>query len=165
MEKQEELKYQVFKLIEEVITVSEFEEWLYVQDHLVENLEDELNLTLFSIDYRKSGLKHDFPNEMFKFYDREEFILWKVKLNLIELIEGVQPFRRDQILQFFMDLGDDGYEIFDTIGSNLYYYDDYIPNDYNSREFAEIIKKDAQDLLAMITSKEPLNPIFKLTDL
>lgn len=165
MEIQKELKYKVFKLIDAIITVQEFEEWLYIQDTLVNDLDNELHLTLFSFDYHHRIFEYDFRKRMFEFYDYDEFILWKVKLNLESIINKDDTVVRDCILLDFEDLAIDKFDVLSVFNIHLYHFEYDLLTEYSEDQLDEIIVNKAQKLLSRIILGEFKDSDFKLSDL
>src|SRR5258706_2578242 len=104
MEKGITLKEKVFQTIEEQIPLKEFEQWLYQQSDLLEKMSNDLILELFEFNYNQKGAHYEFKKSFVKYFDENEFMLWKIKANLRDLIAGKET--KDRILhEFYYDLG------------------------------------------------------------
>jgi len=144
------LKEKIFMTIEEQIPLKEFEQWLYSQAELLETLNDDLILALFTFNYTQKGAHYEFKSCFIKYFNEEEFMFWKIKANLRDLIAGSET--RDRILrEFYYDLGYDMYEFEDA--------------EYMGQSLTDIhtnLKSDAQELLDEIELKEKTTTDFKI---
>lgn len=154
METKKTLKLQMFKAIDGKISLSEFESWLYEQECLVDNLDDELNLALFSFDYKATGAYYAFHENFKVYYSKSEFEEWKIKSNLISLVSGVREAYRDQILQDFMDLGCDGYEALQDLGYHLNRIQDFEYYGDSVAEVEDSMREEALGLFERICYEE-----------
>lgn len=147
--------------IEEEIPLKEFEQWLYSQGDLLDNLNDELALAVFSFNYNQKGAHYEFNKIFVPHFDENEFMLWKIKANLRALIMGKET--RDRILHdFYYDLGYDDYPFLQGIG---YYMFDFEEPEYSGRSLSDLsseLKSDAQELLNEIELQEKMNPDFQI---
>jgi hypothetical protein len=155
-----ELTEKIFLTIEEQIPLTEFEQWLYSQKDLLENLHEDLILTSFTFNYNQKDALYEFKNTFTQYFDEDVFMLWKVKINLVALINNHPT--RDRILYDFRWLGDRDYPFLSRIG---YYGYEFEEIEYISRSEAELLeelKMDAQELLDEITEQEKTTPDFTL---
>ncbi len=146
--------------IEEQISLKEFEQWLYSQKELVEKMEDDLVLAAFTFNYNQKDAQYNFKSTFRGCFDEEVFMLWKVKMNLVALINNHPT--RDRILYDFRQLGYDDYPFLSSIG---YYEYEFEEIEYISRSETEILerlKAESQELLDEITKQERSTPGFTL---
>src|SRR5687767_1943229 len=99
----QELKENILKTIEEQMSVKEFEYWLYRHEELSNYMDINIVLEAFSFNYNQKGARYAFKSSFLEYFDREEFLRWKVKLNLQDLIAGNPT--RDRILNEFYWMG------------------------------------------------------------
>lgn len=156
---QQELKLMIFKTIEDHLTLKEFESWLYAQEELSLQMSDDLILELFSFNYNQSDAMYAFGSAFLPYLDQEEFMLWKVKTNLQDLIDGKDT--RDRILNQFRWMDD--FPFLQHIGYFMYALEDaeYFKNDV--REVIERMRTQAKDVLQEILTEESKNPEFKIS--
>lgn len=103
----DELKLNIFKAIEDQMSLKDFESWLYVNEALSNKLNEDVVLEAYSFNYNQEDAKHIFKSTMIQHFDMDEFVLWKVKSNLLDLIEGKNDAVR--ILNDLLYIGHDGY--------------------------------------------------------
>ncbi len=166
METQRELKYSMFKVFEEELSIKDFEFWLYEQDQLSDDLTNELNLALYSFNYKQPNSCFEFKREFVTYFDEEEFFLWKAKSNLATIISGTSLNQKKRILQDFIDFGYECYEDYEGLerfGFNLYYYEDVgEPWSKCEEELDVDLKKEATELLLKICIQEVKVVYFSL---
>lgn len=147
--------------MEEQLPLKDFEQWLYAQNELLDSVNDDFILELFTFSYSQKAAHYAFRNSFLQYFDKEEFMLWKVKANLRDLMEGKET--RDRILNDFYKLG---YDEFSFLQNLSYYMFELEDVGYGGRSEAEIMKKlkeDAQSLLTDIESEETKNLDFKIS--
>ena len=147
--------------IEEQIALKEFEQWLYSQSDLLEGINNDLILDLFTFNYNQKGAHYEFKKSFVKHFEENEFMLWKIKTNLRDLISGKET--RDRILHdFYYDLGYGDYPFLQRIGCYMHELDEL---HYSTRSFADVLnelKSDALELLNEIERQEKLTPDFRI---
>jgi len=157
-----EFKDNVFKVLEGYLPLDEFEKWLYKSDDLLNLMSRDVVLEAFTFNYKQVDAKYRFKKAVFPYFDEDEFMLWKVKSNLRDLIANRD--NRDRILYDFYYLGYDGYDFLQSIGYYMYQIEDieYYGNDLEAtlRE----LKRDAENLLSKIEKQESEKPGFRLVD-
>ena len=156
----ETLKQKVFMAIEEQLPLKEFEAWLYKQHDLSEMMGIDLILSLFSFNYNQRGAQYEFKGTFLKYFDRQEFILWKVKANLLDLIEGKET--RDRILHEFYSLSYE-YPFLQSIGYYMYSLED-IGYYRNISAALKELNEDAAQLLQNIKEQENNIPGFRISE-
>ncbi len=83
--------------------LKDFEVWLYSQTALADQLDKPMLLDLFAFNYNQPGAFYVFRNTFLPYLDQDDFLNWKVKINLRDLIENCPT--RDRILSDFERLG------------------------------------------------------------
>ncbi|HEY8935124.1 MAG TPA: hypothetical protein VIM65_07885 [Cyclobacteriaceae bacterium] len=157
-----DLKENVFKVLEDYMSLEEFERWLYGSEALFSLISEDVVLEVYAFNYKQRDVKHQFKEVVFKYFDDEEFLLWKVKSNLCDLIANRN--NRDSILYDFYCLGYDDYCFLHSIGCYLYQIEDI---EYYGNNLATVLvelKGDCEDLLSEIEKQELESPGFKLKD-
>ena len=147
-------------VMEDQLALKGFECWLYSQEELSLQMGDDVVLELFSFNYNQNGAKYAFKDTFLKYFEKEEFMLWKVKTNLQDLIDGRES--RDRIISEFYDLGYDALPFLQEIGYYMYQLED---SEYTARKEAQImieLKKDARALLQEIEIAEMQNRGFNI---
>lgn len=157
---QETLKMIVFRTIEEYFSLSDFETWLYKQDDLSNQMNDDFILALFEFNYKQKGAVHEFKKTMLIFLDNEEFMLWKIKTNLQDLIEGRDS--TDRILREFLQLGYRELPYLYSLGYYTYQLEDASYLNINRENVVNSLKNEATHLLQEIIEAENSNPNFKI---
>ena len=161
MEKGITLKEKVFQTIEEQIPLKEFEQWLYQQSDLLEKMSNDLILELFEFNYNQKGAHYEFKKSFVKYFDENEFMLWKIKANLRDLIAGKET--KDRILhEFYYDLGYGEYPFVQRIGYYLFEFEEL---EYSTRTLPDLLsdlKSDAEELLNEIELQEKLISDFRI---
>lgn len=157
-----ELKLNVFQTIEEQMSLKGFENWLYENVILSDQLHEDVVLEAYTFNYNQKDAKHIFKSTMIKYFDMDEFVLWKVKSNLLDLIEGKNDALR--ILNDFQHIGYDGYEFLIPIGYYLHRIEDYKYYTTNVDDLYKELKEDCTLLLNQIVGQELNKPDFKLSD-
>ncbi|HEY9006349.1 MAG TPA: hypothetical protein VIM75_09455 [Ohtaekwangia sp.] len=79
----QDLKENVFKVIEHYMPLEEFESWLYSSDGLINLMNEDVVLEVFAFNYRQSDAGYQFRKAIFKFFKEDEFLLWKVKAFIV----------------------------------------------------------------------------------
>src|SRR5689334_22974662 len=122
--------------IEEQIPLKEFEQWLYTQPDFLNAInDDDLILAIFSFNYNQKGAQHEFKHTLLHYFDEEEFMLWKIKANLNDLIAGKEI--RDRILnEFYYELGYGDYPFLQRIGYYMFELEDA---QYAGRSAADVL--------------------------
>lgn len=146
--------------IEEQLSLSEFESWLYKQEDLSNQMSDDLILAIFSFNYNQRAARHEFKNFL-QYFDEEEFLLWKVKANLQDLIDGKET--RDRILREFYEMGYDQLPFLHSLGYYMYEFEDADYLGIGKQSLIDNLKKEANDLLAEIQVEESKNAEFKIS--
>ncbi|MFD2522891.1 hypothetical protein [Emticicia soli] len=110
----QEIKERFFKTINGDISIEEFEQWLYTDNDLENHLNSNDYLDLISLNFKKSGAKHELWKLLKKHIDLSEFETYKI----LELLREAQkktdslPF----ILMEFYDLYCRGYNFLQDLG-------------------------------------------------
>ena len=149
-------------VIEEQLPLKEFETWLYDQHDLSEMMSNDLILSLYSFNYNQQDAQYEFKSTFLKYFDRQEFMLWKVKANLSDLIEGKG--KRDRILYEFNRLGYEECPFLRNIGYYMYYLEDIKYYGNGTDAALEDLKQDASLLLKNIKEQENNIPGFKISE-
>ncbi|MBI3221223.1 MAG: hypothetical protein HYZ44_17065 [Bacteroidetes bacterium] len=162
MDRQEEVKINVFSVIEEQWPLEAFEAWLYDQNDLADQMNDSLILELFAFNYRQEGAHYVFRDVMLRYSNRKEFLLWKVKANLQDLIDGKGS--RDRILQDFLTLSYNDIPILTKLGYYAYHFEDLEFAGQLKDSMIQEIKAEATALLSVINAQHAKNPHFDICD-
>lgn len=157
-----DFKENAFKVLEGYMTLEEFEQWLYKSDVLADLMSLDVVVEAFIFNYKQDDAKYRFKKAIFPYFDEDEFLLWKVKSNLRDLIANSQ--NRDRILYDFYYLGYDGYCFLQPIGYYMYQIEDIEYYGNNLQAVLEELKRDALNLLSEIEKQESEKPGFKLVD-
>ncbi|WP_333818740.1 hypothetical protein [Ohtaekwangia sp.] len=158
----QDLKENVFKVIEHYMPLEEFELWLYSSDELINLMNEDVVLEVFAFNYRQSDAGYQFRKAIFKFFKEDEFLLWKVKANLRDLITNNN--NRDRILYDFYYLGYDGYYFLTSIGYYMYHIEDV---EYSGNDLKAVLgelRHNCEKLLSEIEKQELDKPGFRLED-
>src|SRR5687768_9957675 len=107
MEIPQYLKENVFRVLEDQMPLEDFERWIYESEELQNLMTEDVVLEAYTFNYKQRDAKYQFKKAIFKYFDEDEFLLWKVKSNLRDLIADRND--RDRILYDFYYLGYDGY--------------------------------------------------------
>ncbi len=162
MDRLEELKIKVFGVIEEQWPLAAFETWLYAQEDLADQMNDSLILELFAFNYRQEGALFVFRDVMLRHYNRNEFLLWKVKANLQDLIDGKDS--RDRILHDFLRLSYNDIPILNKLGYYAYYFEDLEYTGRSENGIIQEMKAEATALLRVINTQQAKNLHFDICD-
>jgi hypothetical protein len=156
------LKENVFKALEDQMPLEDFERWIYDSEELQNLMAEDVVLESYTFNYKQRDAKYQFQKAIFKYFDEDEFLLWKVKSNLRDLIADRN--NRDRILYDFYYLSHDGYTFLQAIGYYMYQIEDieYYGNNLEA-VFIEL-RRDSEDLLREIEKQELENPGFTLRD-
>ncbi len=158
---EELLKEKVFMTIEEQIPLKEFEQWLYGQSHLLEGSENVLTIDLFAFNYNQKGALYEFRRSFTQRFDEREFMLWKIKENLRDLI--FDRGNAERILHdFYYDLGNGDYPFVQRIGCYLFEIEDI---GYSTRTIDEVMSEVRQDAIVLLNDiefDEGANPDFDI---
>src|SRR5690349_10498067 len=131
----------IFKTIEEQMSFEQFESWLYGSEELLNGIsEDEIILEAYTFNYRRRDLRSAFKQTFIKYFDLDEFLLWKVKANLADLI--ARRNNRDRILSDLYRLSNDGYFFLQNIGYYVYQIEDF---QYYGNDLEDVLKNLARD--------------------
>lgn len=148
----EGLKNRIFRTIEKEIKLQEFEEWLYKRNDLAERMNEELILELFSFNYNQKGAIYEFKAKFLKYFDKEEYVLWKILSNLSTLSNGANE--PDRIIGDLYDLSHSGYDFLYSIGS----LEDYNYFGWTREEFLKATIEESQELLVELEEWLAQNP-------
>jgi hypothetical protein len=162
MEILQDLKEYVFKVFEDQMSLVDLEKWLYDSEDLQHLLNEDVVLEAFTFNYRQRDAKYLFKKVIFKYFDEEEFLLWKVKANLTDLIANRND--RDRILYDFYYLGYDGYTFLQPIGYYMYQIEDIEYYGNNLEAVLIELSHESKILLEEIEKQELENPGFRLKD-
>jgi hypothetical protein len=157
----QELKKMVFKTIEDHLPLKEFETWLYGQEDLLNQMGHDLILELFTFNYNQNGAKYEFKSTFLRYFEKEEFMLWKVKTNLQDLIDGKET--RNRILNDFYWIGYDEVPCIQGLGYYMYDFEDASYYRGEEQSITESLKKEAAELLQEIIEEESKNSEFKIS--
>jgi len=158
---EQQIKSMIFKTIEDHLTLNEFESWLYSQEDLLTKLSQDFILELFTFNYNQKGAKYEFKNTFLRYFDKEEFMLWKVKTNLQDLIDGRET--RDRILHDFYSIGYDEVPCIQVLEYYLYELEDADYYRMGKQSVIESLKKESAQLLQEIIAEESKNSEFKIS--
>ncbi len=161
MEIKKELKEYLFGAISETIPIDEFESWLYTQTELVEDLENELNLSLFTFDYKRSGAVYEFTKIVTPFLDEAELKLWRSKAYLSVLAIGKEDTLHAKALGYFNDWDYDKCTLLHYLGSGVFDY--WSRNNDPIDKLKSDLRKYALELLIRITIEESKMPGFEIS--
>ena len=155
-------KENTFKVLEGYIALGEFERWLYESEELLPLIRQDVVLEAFTFNYKQHDAKYEFKKAIFPHFDEDEFLLWKVKANLRDLIENRS--NRDRVLYDFYYLAYDGYYFLQPIGYYMYQIEDIEYYGNNLEVVLAELRQDAENLLAEIEKQELEKPGFRLVD-
>lgn len=158
---EQEVKNKIFMTIEDHLSLTEFESWLYSQEHLLGKLNQDCILELFTFNYNQKGARYEFKSTFLRYFDKEEFMLWKVKTNLQDLIDGRET--RDRILNDFYTMGYDEVPCIQGLGYYIYELEDAEYYRMGKQSVIESLKKEAAELLQEILVEESKNSEFKIS--
>jgi hypothetical protein len=162
MEIMQDLKENVFKVLEDQMSLQDFERWLYNSEELQNLMTEDVVLEAYTLNYKQRDAKYQFKKAIFKYFDEGEFLLWKVKANLTDLIANRNE--RDRILYDFYYLGYDGYTFLQPIGYYMYQIEDIKYSGNNLETILTELKRDCEVLLREIERQELEKPGFRLED-
>lgn len=157
-----DFKENVFKALEGYMPLSEFEKWLYKSEELLDLMTQDMVLEAFTFNYAQRDAKYRFKKAIFHYFDEDEFLLWKVKSNLRDLIANRD--NRDRILYDFYYLGYDGYACLQSIGYYMYQIEDIHYYGNNLEAVLTELRQDAENLLLDIEKQELEKVGFRLVD-
>lgn len=81
------IKDKIFKVVSRVISVQDFEQWVYTNSEITNNLEnDDFFFELVSLNYRGKHALYDLEKTCFKNYDYEEYLINMIEMNCQVLI-------------------------------------------------------------------------------
>ncbi len=158
---EQELKKMIFMTIEDHLSLKEFESWLYSQEVLLNKLNQGFILELFTFNYNQKGAKYEFKNTFLRYFEMEEFMLWKIKTNLQDLIDGRET--RDRILNDFYWIGHDEVPCIQGLEYYVYELEDTDYYGMGKQTVIESLKKEAAELLQEICVEESKNTEFKIS--
>jgi hypothetical protein len=144
------------------MSLEDFEKWIYDSEELQNLMNEDVVLETYTFNYKQPDAKYQFKKAICKYFDEDEFLLWKVKSNLRDLIADRN--NRDRILYDFHYLGYDGYTFLQSIGYYMYQIEDieYYGNDLEAVLIE--LRRDSEALLRKIEKQELVNPEFRLRD-
>ena len=155
-----QLKEYIYGVISETIPITKFEQWLYTQTELVDDLDNELNLALFSFDYKQRGAVYEFTKIVTPHIDGKDVELWRSKAYLCVLAVGNEGEIHAKVLDYFNDWEYDGCVALHYLGSDVKNYWSY----YNDP--IEVIKsdlrKEALELFVRVCFEESKVPGFDI---
>lgn len=155
----EELKIMIFQAVENQFPLGDFESWLYKQEELSEQMSENLVLELYSFNYKQKDAKHTFKAVILPYFEKEEFMRWKIKVNLQDLINGRNV--NDILSEFYWQLKDE-LPFLTNLSYSLFELDE-IDYGYRSRiQVMESIKSEATLLLDELLEDERTNPEFAI---
>jgi len=157
-----DFKLNVFKVFDSYLTIYEFEKWLYKSNALLDLMSRDVVLEAFTFNYKQDDAKYRFKKAMFPYFNEDEFLLWKVKMNLRDLTANRE--NRDRILYDFCHLGYDGYSFLKPIGYYMYRIEDIEYYGSDLQTVLTELKQDAEGLLGEIEKQESEKPGFRLVD-
>lgn len=157
---QQEFKENVFRVIEEQMSLKDFESWLYSNEALSDQMTQDVILEAYSFNYGQKGARYEFRNTFLEYFDKEEFMLWKLKSNLQDLVEGKPT--RDRILNDFYWMGYDELPCLQGLRYYMYHLEDAEYLNIGKESVIKNLKKDANDLLQEIIKEEIGNPDFRI---
>jgi hypothetical protein len=157
-----EFKQNVFRVLEGYMALAEFEQWLYQSKELPDLMGQDAVLEAFTFNYTLPDAKYRFKKAIFPYFDEDDFLLWKVKSNLRDLMASRD--NRDRILHDFYYLGYDGYFFLQSIGSYMFEIDDIQYYGNNLQAVLSKLRQNAEDLLLEIEKLELEKPEFRLAD-
>lgn len=149
----------IFQTVENQLPLADFESWLYSQEELSEQMNENLVLELYSFNYKQKDAKHAFKALILPYFEKEEFLRWKIKVNLQDLINGRNAY--DILSEFYWQLKDE-LPFLANLSYNLFELEE-VDYGYRSRiQVMESIKSEATLLLAELQEDERTNPAFSI---
>jgi hypothetical protein len=158
----QDLKENVFKVLEDQVALEDFERWLYSLEELQSLMNESVVLEAYTVNYNARDAKYKLKKAIFKYFDEDEFLLWKVKSNLRDLIANGG--NRDRILNDLYYIEYDGYTFLYNIGHYIYRIEDTEYSGNNLESLLIELKRDCEILLQEIEKQEFENPGFRLKD-
>lgn len=157
-----DFKLNVFKTMDEYLPIGEFETWLYASAQLQNLMDNDVVLDAFIFNCKQRDASYQFRKVMLSHFDEDEFMLWKVKSNLHDLIQGSPHLNR--ILNDFYRLGCNVYPYLVRLGSIIWEIEDIGYYGSDIREIRSRISQEAKGLLAEIEKQESEKPGCRLSD-
>jgi hypothetical protein len=158
----QEFKLNIFRVIENQLSLRDFETWLYAQGELAERMDEDVIYEAFCFNYGSHRAKVEFKSLLLPYFDQDEFLLWKIKANMKDIIEGRSTAERI-IYECYGGLSRDLTFLY-SIG---WHAEELECMEFTKRTRSEILegaKDSAADLLNQILRQEKENPDFKITD-
>jgi hypothetical protein len=158
---QEELKEKIFCAIEGRMSLRDFELWLYANEALLDQMNEDIVLDAYSFDYNQKGAWYGFKWTFSAYFDKEEFMLRKIKSNLKDLADGNETTNR--ILNEFYWMRYDELPFLQNLRYYIYALEDeeYMPMAKES--ITQELKREANALLQEILREEKQNPEFRIS--
>jgi len=157
-----DLKVNVFKVLEDHMSIKDFETWLFASRDFSGFMEDPFVLAVHSFNYKQPDAKYEFRKVIYQFLDEDEFVLWKVKANLADLAADRNDMRR--MLNDFQELANNGYTFLQRIANYLTQMEeiDYFRN--NPEGLLIELRNESEILLRGIERQEREKAGFRLKD-
>lgn len=147
--------------IENQLSLKEFETWLYGQEGLLSKLDQDFILELFTFNYNQNSAHYEFKKIFLRYFEKEEFLLWKVKSNLQDLVDGTESM--DRILYEFHLLGYDEVPCLQSVGFYMYSLEEAEYNGEWRKSVIADLKNECKFLLQEIQQEETKNSDFSIT--
>jgi hypothetical protein len=152
-----EMKENIFLATEGQMSLKDFESWLYANDTLSNQMNESVVLEVYAFNYNQKDAQARFSSALLPYFDRDEFLLWKITLNLKEIIEGRDSV--DRILSEFARLADEELPFL----YDLAYYRFFLDEEWFNRDaMIAKLKRNANELLVEIAA-ESKDPQFKVS--
>jgi len=82
------LKNKIFEVNARIITIAQFEQWLYTTQGIAENIEtNDFIMKMVSLNYKDKNIHNILEKICFEEYDQEEFLIKMIELNCLHLAQ------------------------------------------------------------------------------
>ncbi|GAA3643282.1 hypothetical protein [Flavivirga jejuensis] len=146
----EVLKLKIFDVLIEKITVSEFENWLYNSEEIIENLNSNpYYFDLISINYKNEEWLKQLNNLIKEKYSEDYLIILKIEKGCLQICQSKTPYQVYQILsELIRDFDyDTNFDILWKFYSLYKYYESFEGSMFNKYSFEKEAKFYSEQVL------------------
>jgi len=142
------IKKTFFDMMSGLITIEDFEQWVYGSEELENSLSDDEYLALMSLNYKKSGAKYELFNLLQTFTSISEYETLKLARLLNQA--KIRDIKLPGTLEQFYDLYCDGYDFLRKLGLGLGLSMYVLPAPYKAEHWSELSESELKDLINRI---------------
>lgn len=145
-------KLQFLKFLNDEISIEDFEQWIYTESSLEEELGDNYYLELIEFNFHKSAAKYELSKIINNIIGEGEIYLYQINQILDSIEEGLksnQDLLATSLIKTY-DLYCDGLDFLEGLGMGYGLYIQTAPEDFHKWEWNKLTEEEKKEVMSAL---------------